>query len=113
MKLILVGLLASVAVASAQAQSVARPTLHVVDLRPFVARGTGFEPNERVVLVLASGRLSKKAVVATDAGSFRARFATSLPRCHRYTLNAFGSGGSRARVHSGVQVDCVPQSSGK
>jgi hypothetical protein len=112
MKLVLVGLLAAAAVASAQAQSSARPTLGVVDHRPFVVRGTGFQPNERIALLLASARMWKKTVVATNTGSFRTRFAISLPRCQRYALHAFGSQGSRARTHSGVQVDCVPPSSG-
>lgn len=109
MKLVLVGLVAAVAVASAQAQSTARPTLDVVDLRPFVARGTGFLPNERIALLLSSGRTWNKAVVATASGSFRARFAMSVPRCQGYTVHAIGSRGSRARLQSGVRVDCEPQ----
>ncbi|MBA3561662.1 MAG: hypothetical protein H0W35_02935 [Actinobacteria bacterium] len=109
MKLILVGLVAAVAVASAQAQATAGPALDVIDVRPFVTRGTGFEANERISLLLSSGRTWSKAVVATEGGSFRARFALSLPRCGGYTLHAIGSRGSRARLRSGTRIDCEPQ----
>lgn len=102
----LVALLASAVVSTAGAQTTATPALDVADLRPFVVRGTGFEPRERVVVWLLSGRTWSRAAVATKTGSFTARFATSLPRCHRFTLHAFGSHGSRARLHSGIQVAC-------
>ncbi|MGH3132854.1 MAG: hypothetical protein ACRDNY_03775 [Gaiellaceae bacterium] len=115
MRIVFVGLLAAVAltaVTSAPAQVARHAALGVVDTRPFVARGTGFQPNERVVVRLASGRVWIRAVVASARGSFTTRFPTSLARCRRFTVQAFGSLGSRARLYSGLRLDCEPRRSG-
>jgi len=94
--------------AAAFAGSSSRPTLRVVDRTPVVVRGTGFAAAERVSVVLSAGSRSTRIVHATQAGVFVARFKVSLGRCARYSLQTFGSAGSRARVLSRVSLDCVP-----
>jgi hypothetical protein len=92
------------------AQVTPRPSLDIVDSRPLVVRGNGFKANERVVVVLfAVGRRWIRATETTDAGSFTARFPVAMPRCRGFTLQAFGSRGSRARRLSRLHTYCEPE----
>jgi len=76
-----------------------RPALAVTDTRPFEVRGSGFEPNERVqVLLTLNGDQRWRSTVATSAGVFRVEFRVSMGACSRFTMQAIGSKGSRARV---------------
>lgn len=75
-----------------------RPTVRVVDRTPLVVRGSGFVAEERVTVVVAAGSRWTRRVAATARGTFVARFAVSLGRCARYSVQAFGSAGSRARL---------------
>jgi hypothetical protein len=104
-------LFAGLALASASVSGAAatRPTLRVVDRTPVVIRGAGFEPGERVTVVLAAQSRWSKRVTATSSGTFVVRFKVVLGRCSRYSIQAFGSTGSRARLApTGVTIDCDP-----
>ena len=89
-------------VGSAEATTTAgaqRPALAVTDTRPFEVRGAGFEPNERVQVLLAvNGGQRWRSTVASPAGVFTVEFRVSIGACSRFTMHAFGSKGSRARV---------------
>jgi len=86
-----------------------RPTLFVTDTRPFEVRGAGFEPRERVQVLLAvNGSQRWERTVTSPAGVFTVEFRVSLGACSRFTMQAFGSKGSRARVVPlRLQPDCV------
>jgi hypothetical protein len=108
MGVILLALLAfSAAVASAASST--RPSLRLMDRSPVSVRGAGFLGGERVTVHLSAGSRSSKVVTAGGRGGFVARFARSLPRCTRYSVQAFGSKGSRASLRSGIAPDCQPQ----
>jgi hypothetical protein len=70
-----------------------------VGTRPFDVRGSGFQPGERVQVLLAlDGSQHWRSTVAAGNGSFRTSFQVSLRACGRFTLRALGSKGSRALV---------------
>lgn len=95
--------------ASISGATATRPTLRMVDRTPVVIRGVGFAPDERVTVVVAARSRWSKRVTATSGGTFVARFKVVLGRCSRYSIQAFGSTGSRARsMPLGVTADCVP-----
>ena len=97
------------AVAAASATSATRPTVRLVDRTPIVVRGSGFEAHERVTVVVAAGTRWTRRVTATAGGTLVARFTVSIGRCARYSIQAFGSAGSRARVLPTRPVlDCAP-----
>ena len=87
-----------------------RPALGVTDTRPFEVRGAGFEPRERVQVLLAvNGGQRWRSTVASAAGVFTVEFRISLGACSRFTVQAVGSKGSRARIlPRRSQIDCVP-----
>ena len=91
-----------------------RPSLAVTDTRPFEVRGVGFEPRERVQVLLAvNGGQRWKSTVASAAGVFSVEFRISLGACSRFTMQAIGSKGSRARIlPRRSQPDCVSPSGG-
>jgi hypothetical protein len=84
-----------------------RPLLHLVDRTPVVVRGSGFEAGERVSVALSAGTRSIRRAQATEAGTFVVRFGVSLGRCTGYSLQAYGSAGSRARLLSRVALACI------
>ena len=100
--------------AGAAATQAQRPSLAVTDMRPFEVRGVGFEPRERVQVVLAvNGSQRWQGTVATSRGVFTVRFPVSLGVCSRFVIKALGSKGSSARiVPRGAQIDCVSPASG-
>ena len=76
-----------------------RPSLAVTDTRPFEIRGAGFEPGERVQVLLAvNGSQRFQRTVASSSGVFTVRFPVSFGACTRFTIKALGSKGSSARV---------------
>jgi hypothetical protein len=91
-----------------------RPSLAVTDTRPFEVRGSGFEPGERVQVLLAmNGSQRWQRTVASRAGVFTVTFPVSLGACSRFTMHAFGSKGTRARIlPRRPQIDCVSPSGG-
>lgn len=99
----------TLASASASGAAATRPTLRVVDRTPLVIRGVGFASEERVTVVVAAQSRWSKRVTTTSDGAFVARFRVVLGRCARYSVQAFGSTGSRAHLMpSRVTIDCVP-----
>ena len=81
----------------------------MTDTRPFEVRGAGFEPRERVQVLLAlNGGQRWRNTVASPTGAFTVEFRVSLGACSRFTMQAFGSKGSRARIlPRRSQLDCV------
>jgi hypothetical protein len=98
---------AALAAPAAQATRAAAPgaRLEVVRERPAVIRGERFKDGERVTVVLRTTRAWVRTGTANDRGVVTVRFAVSLPDCGRYTLQAFGSKGSRARALA-VRTTC-------
>jgi hypothetical protein len=108
-------LLAAVAAAAVTATTAvgaanARPALRLLDRTPLTVAGKGFAAQEAVrVRVATQGRTTTRRVVASATGSFRARFALSLGRCQSFSLQAFGSTGSRATLlMRSLAPDCNP-----
>jgi hypothetical protein len=55
------------------------------------------------------GRSWLRRATADGTGSARVRFPVSLGRCERFSLQAFGSAGSRARLLPAATLpDCAP-----
>ena len=108
------GLASSAGGATQEKAQPQRPSLAVTDTRPFEIRGVGFQPGERVQVLLAvSGSQRWQGAIASARGVFTVRFAVSLGACSRFTIKALGSRGSSARVlPRGAQVDCVSPASG-
>ncbi len=107
---VVLGALAVAGSAGAVRQTeVQRPVLAVTDTRPFEVRGAGFEPRERVQVLLAlNGGQTWRNTVASPTGAFTVEFRVSLGACSRFTMQAFGSKGSRARIlPRRSQIDCV------
>jgi hypothetical protein len=89
-----------------------RPALRLVDRSPVVVRGTGFEAAEHVSVSLSVGTRSVRRAQATETGTLVVRFGVSLGRCARYSIQAFGSAGSRARLLSRVALPCISSKPG-
>jgi hypothetical protein len=84
---------------AAVARDAATPSLGLVTKQPLTIRGLHFKAEEGVrVRVAAHGRVFSRTTTATLAGSFTVRFRLSLRRCDRFSAQAFGSEGSRARL---------------
>ena len=107
-------LLAVVSSAGAQGTQTPRPQLTVTDSRPFEVRGVGFEPGERVqVLLVVNGDQRWERAVASSTGTFTVAFRVQVGACSRFTLKALGSKGSSARIMPRrAQIDCVSPASG-
>lgn len=83
------------------------PSLRLTDRTPVTVRGTGFAAGERVSVVLSSMTRTTRVAHAGLGGRFVVRFARSFGRCSRYTLQAYGATGTRARLVSPIVVDCM------
>jgi hypothetical protein len=94
-------------VAAATAASSA-PSLRLVDRTPVTVRGSGFVAGERVTVVLSSATRTSRVVHADAGGRFVLRFRSSLGRCSRYSLQAYGATGTRARLTARLSLDCMP-----
>jgi len=73
-------------------------TLRLVDRAPLVVSGQSFRDGERVRVVLFAGGKASRLVRASLSGAFVVRFDRTMSRCVRFSLQAFGSQGSRARL---------------
>lgn len=74
------------------------PRLQIAE-KPFVVRGTGFQPRERIKLTLNAGGSFVRTILASSRGSFAVRFVrASSDKCNGYSASALGSNGSRASV---------------
>ena len=90
-------------------QKVPKAALQATSLKPVTVEGLRFKANEQVRVSVATGDKSEsKVVVASDKGTFTARFSVSVGRCGRFTAHAWGSRGSRARLFPRFSLDCVP-----
>ena len=86
-----------------------RPTLGLIDRTPVVVRGEGFGARERVTVVLVADRRVSEKLRAGTGGNFVARFNQSLGRCTHFSLQAYGSSGSRARLlPARFSLACMP-----
>ena len=103
-------MLAAAGSADAGGTQAPNPQLTVTDSRTFEVRGTGFEPRERVQVLLSSNGAQRwRSATASANGVFTVEFrGVSRAGCSRFTMRAFGSKGSRARIQPrGKQLDCV------
>jgi hypothetical protein len=100
---------ASSAAAGPEAAAGRQASLRAIDLQPLIVRGIGVEPGERVRLILSSAAEQRwRTTVATPRGSLTMGFGVSIGGCGRFTVQAFGSRGSRARLFpTRTQIDCV------
>jgi len=89
--------------------SVRLASLHTLDMQPLVVRGVGFESNERVRLLLSMGSGQRwRTTEAGPGGRFTTGFGLSIARCGRFSVQAIGSGGSRAWLKPfRTQIACV------
>lgn len=101
--------------AGGQGQPAERPSLAVADTKLFAVRGVGFEPRERVQVLLAmNGSQRWRDAVASSSGVFTVEFRVRIGGCARFTVRAFGSKGSSARIlPRRAQIDCVAPASGR
>jgi hypothetical protein len=75
----------------------ARAHLRVVDTAPFTVRGSGFQPAERVALLVTVKSRWQRTVVVSSTGSFVARFTgPTIRSCSAYFVRARGNRGSLA-----------------
>jgi hypothetical protein len=96
---ILVLVLGAAFAPAAVARDAAKPSLGLLTKQPLTIRGLHFKTEERVrVRVAAHGSAFSRTTIATVTGSFTVRFRLSLRRCDRFSVQAFGSEGSRARL---------------
>lgn len=83
------------------------PVLRIADRTPVVLHGSGFAAGERVSVALSAGVRSVRIVDSSESGTFVVRFGISLGRCARYSVQAIGATGTRARLVSRRGLACV------
>ena len=90
----------AVAVVAPAASAALRTTPRLgVSTDPFVVRGTGFKPGERVkVTLISGGGYFVHTTVALRRGTFAVRFARATESCAGYVATARGNEGTRASV---------------
>jgi hypothetical protein len=104
---------ASVACGSADAETQLterpRARLVIVSTEPLVVRGLGFEPRERVkLLVTVGGRAAPTgAARASRAGRFSVRLRASTAVAEAIVVQAIGARGSRAMTDQLVTTDTL------
>jgi hypothetical protein len=99
--------LAGLVLAAPAPAATVRPALRSLSFQPLTVQGLGFRPNERVTLLLAArDAVSKRVVRAGVRGRFTVRYELRIGRCTGFTLQAFGSRGSRAMLQHDT-VDCA------
>jgi hypothetical protein len=101
--------LATIASAPTLAATSAKPTLHVVKLRPFTVRGAGFKPAERVTVTLAGGAKGTAVGTANGSGTFTVTLKAPVTACTAYVVRATGKAGSRATFTAKLTPACVPK----
>jgi hypothetical protein len=98
--LVTAGSVAALASASGERSS-ARPTLRVIDHRPFTVQGRHFRANERVRVTLykKQERVRTRRVNASRSGVFIAVLPEAgTDRCDAIFVRAVGTGGSNAQL---------------
>ena len=91
---------AAAVVAPAATAATPRPSLRIVDdTPPATLRGVGFQPGERVRVVIVAGTArSVKKAVATALGRFTVRVRADVNDCTGFSATAIGSKGTRASL---------------
>jgi hypothetical protein len=89
--------LAAAALTAPAALAAPGARLQVLREHPAVVRGERFKAAERVTVVLYTTRPWIRTATANAQGVLTVTFPVALPECGRYTLQALGSKGSRAR----------------
>jgi hypothetical protein len=84
-----------------------RPTLRITATAPLVVQGSAFQANEKVTLLVNTGKPMRAAVRTGALGGFRYVFGYRLQRCSGISIQAIGSRGSRASF-SLEHPDCSP-----
>jgi hypothetical protein len=102
-------LVLAIAVPAGTATGSGRPRVWLADRAPATVRGASFKPAERIAVTLSVGDLVlHKAVVASAAGAFIARWSRSVPAgCTATGISASGSAGSHAAFKL-APPDCAP-----
>ncbi len=96
------------------AHASARAHVTVPDTSPFTVRGSGFQPAERVALLVAVKSRWERTVVASSTGSFVARFTgPTIERCSAYFVRARGNHGSLAVMKVMPECPSPPQPAGE
>jgi hypothetical protein len=107
--LVVAVLVLAAAVPAAAAPGQGRPLLRLAELNPFVVRGVGFQPGERVRVALSARATTIRTVAASDDGRFTASFGdVRLGRCSAWAVSAAGSRGSRALLKLPPPM-CAPE----
>lgn len=108
-RFVLAVLVIAIAAPAAAATGSGRPHVWLADRSPATVRGASFKPAERVAVTLSVGDVTlHKAVVATAAGTFTARWLRSVPSgCVATGIVANGSAGSHA-AYKLSPPDCAP-----
>jgi hypothetical protein len=84
---------------AAIALALLRPQVAVLDTSPFMVRGTGFHPGERVTLAITTRARVTRTVIAGPRGGFTLRMTSiNLGACAGYAVRATGSMGSRTSM---------------
>jgi hypothetical protein len=110
---VVIALLAAtlVAVAATSAQTGPRSQVRLVEFSPAVVRGTGFQPQERVlVTVRTESTAMRMRVTSSASGAFTARFGRDLRGaiCSGFAITATGARGDRAVWKSVPRVCGTP-----
>jgi hypothetical protein len=94
---------------AASAGAATQPRLRLTKTHPVALHGTGFQPNERIrVVVRAASGVSKGRATAGANGEFSATFRSAIiARCAGFDITASGSAGSRARLLRRIP-QCTP-----
>jgi hypothetical protein len=107
----LVLVLCAVLAGAGQARGVrqAKAALHVVRLKPFTVKGSGFKAKEKVVLRLTGAGAGIARGTATASGSVTLTFPkVSVTTCSAYVLHASGASGTTATLKNIVGAACKP-----
>src|SRR4029077_2922442 len=74
--------------AAARDSVATRPSLRLLDTSPMTMRGTGFRPNERVVVIVARGTPRVRVARAGTNGVFALKLAIDVNACAGFSITA-------------------------
>jgi hypothetical protein len=96
-------------VLAASADAATQPRLRLTKTNPVAIHGSGFQPRERIrVVVRAATGVSTRRVTAGADGRFSATFRRAIiARCAGFDITASGSAGSHARLVRRI-ARCTP-----
>jgi hypothetical protein len=89
----------SAALATAGSSQTGHPQLHLMDASPVTVRATGFEPRERVNVVLRDPALATRTMTTGSGGAFTVTFPhTSASSCAGFSVIATAADGAKATL---------------